>query len=106
MTGRTVCSRDAAGVHFSGVVFFPFVPTRFARLYVGAGNASSLVNADVIRPDHGACSDRRRYVCRARRAMRPAIEKSRRRSHFGSHRRASLPANANMCIQAVSSAAS
>jgi len=29
MTGRPVCSRDTAGFHFSGVVFFPLVPTRF-----------------------------------------------------------------------------
>jgi hypothetical protein len=30
-----------------------------------AGNTSSLANADVIRPDPGARSDRRRYVFRA-----------------------------------------
>ncbi|MQP34963.1 hypothetical protein GEO20_23775 [Rhodococcus erythropolis] len=50
MTGRPVCSQDPAGFHFPGVVFFPFVPTGFARLYVGAGNASSLVKCSADLP--------------------------------------------------------
>lgn len=87
----------------SGVVFFPLVPTRFARLYVGAGNASSLVNADATRLDHGARRDRRRRVFLAWRAIRPAIDNTRRRSRFGSHLRASLLVNTSICIQAVSS---
>lgn len=43
---------------------------------------------------------------RDRRAMVPATENSRKRSRLGSHRRASVPVSANICIQAVSSVAS
>lgn len=58
LKGRPVCSQVSARIPLSGVVFFPLVPTSSARLYVGVGSASSLVNAEVIRPEHGARSDR------------------------------------------------
>ena len=74
-------------------------------VYVGAGNASSLADADVISSDHGTRRDNRKRVFLACRAMRPAIENSRRRGRFGSHLRASLLVNANICIQVVSSEA-
>ena len=54
----------------------------------GAGSAAKRVSAATMRVDHVAVFDSFRWVRRAWRAMRPAIENSRRRSRLGSHRRA------------------
>lgn len=105
VTDRPVCSRDTAGFHFLESCSFRSFQ-QDSPVQVGAGNASSLANADATRPDHGARLDNLRRVFRACRAMRPAIENSRSRSRFGSHRRASLLLSASICIHAISSEAS
>jgi len=55
---------------------------------------------------HGASVDSDSQVCRDLRANFPAIHSSRRRRRFGSHRLATVPARASICIQAVNSIAS
>lgn len=64
VTDRPVYSRDAAGFHFPESCSFRSFQ-QDSTVQVGAGNTSSLANAEVIRLDHGARSDSRRRVFRA-----------------------------------------
>ena len=73
---------------------------------VGCGSALRRARPVVMRCPNGACADRWSQVRRDRRAIRPAMENSRRRSRLGSQTRASVPVRASICIHAVSSVAS
>ena len=73
---------------------------------VGAGSARS--RSSPARSSQAQGADAARWSRRVRpwSARRPAMENSRRRRRFGSHRRAGWPARASICHQAVRSTAS